>query len=689
MGAAWFNEARFGMFVHFGLYSLHGLGEWHMYFDRVPASEYNKLADQFNPESFDARELVALAKQAGAGYVVFGTRHHEGYCLWDTKTTDFNTVQGPARRDFVREFVEACREEGLRVGLYYSIMSWQWPAIFDGPAKDPEGWSGMVAETHAQIRELMTEYGQIDYLWYDGCVVPGMGDAAIRVKFWKADELNAMARSLQPDILINDRSGLPEDVTTPEQYLTPGPEGRLWECCQTIGTSWGWSRIEDDLKDADTLIRQLIFCARYGGNFLLNISPLGNGSLDAQQVERMRAIGRWMEVNSEAIRGSERTPFTEALHVLGEATSRSDTVYFHLNSWSQPPHRVAGITEKIVSAHLLGSDETYPVEQRLDGTATILGLPVSDEISTTRVLALTLSGNAPRNSPPSLLYQRDTGRHVPAEAPLHSIDGWKMQRQQILAFDAEFFGHYDLEFCVIAHEATRLHLQLDGEILPPLLVPCGEYPVTLQLKELALSEGEHLLEMKSDGPLFAPYLWRLQPRWETIPSSAWTVIGPFPTEFRPQAPLSKVRAALDHVFPPEEEFAPDRSYIGAGELEIAWQTNSLTGNTVNFARICGLQEFGVCYARAEIVSSRAVTVEILLACDWWAKLFVNGREVESSRDRDSHTDDGAWFTDWKPMPARVQLEEGINILLVKCHPGSTDNWFTFFHSSPHDFQLNS
>lgn len=683
-GAKWFNEARFGMFVHFGLYSQHGLGEWHMYYDRVPAAEYNKLADKFSPSAFNARELVALARRAGAGYVVFGARHHEGYCLWDTDTTDFKSSHYLDGRDFVREVVDACRAAGLRVGIYYSIMSWQWQAIFDGPVKDPEGWKGMVEETHEQVRELMSHYGRIDYLWYDGCVVPGMGDASIRVRYWRSRELNAMVRQLQPGILINDRAGLPEDVTTPEQHLTPGPGGRLWECCQTMGTSWGWRDDEVDIKSSAALIRQLVYCARYGGNFLLNIGPRGDGSIDESQVARMEAIGDWMATNGEAIRGSERTPYTEALHVIGEATARASKVYFHISAWSEAPHRIAGITSQILSARLLGHDEILRVEQKSDGTATIFNLPVWLEIDAPYVLELELDGPVPQTSPPTLLHEEETGRYLPAEAPLNSVEDWEMAREQRLAFDVAAPGTYDFEFSVISKEAAPLQARLDGGSARHLQVSCGEYPVTLRLKNLNLAAGRHRLDLRSSQTLFAAYVWRLQPQWTVLPANRWKVIGPFPTGFHPLSPSSAAREALGTDFPPEKDFDPDASYPGAGDRLVRWQDSLLVDDTVNFARICGTEEYGVCYARMIVVAPEAMSLDVLLACDWWANLFVNGRKVKSLRDPKSEAEDGAWFSDWKPIPARVSLREGKNVFLVKCHPGSTDNWFKFFYNNPGD-----
>lgn len=223
----WFNEARFGLFIHWGLYSIPARGEWIMYTEHIPKEEYNKLADQFNPENFDAMAWAKLAKQAGAKYMVLTARHHDGFCLFDSKFTDFTSVKTAARRDFVAEYVQACRLVGLKVGIYYSIASWQWPAIHTGPLAAPSGWKSLVDDMHAQLEELMSNYGKIDMLWYDGAFIPGIQECSTQARHWRSFELNQMVRRHQPDILINDRSGLKEDFTTPEQIISPLPqEGR-------------------------------------------------------------------------------------------------------------------------------------------------------------------------------------------------------------------------------------------------------------------------------------------------------------------------------------------------------------------------------------------------------------------------------------------------------------------------------
>ncbi|MCX8183670.1 MAG: alpha-L-fucosidase, partial [Crenarchaeota archaeon] len=219
---SWWVEARFGMFIHWGLYAIPARGEWVMYCERIPKNEYARLAQKFNPKRFDADKWVELAKQAGARYMVLTTRHHDGFCLWDSSVSDFTSVKTAARRDFVAEYVEACRKAGMRIGFYYSLLDWRWPAYWDGPEKNPEGWKEFRNYVHAQVRELLTNYGKIDILWYDGGW-PHSPDA------WGSEQLNAMVRSLQPEIIINNRSGLPGDFDTPEQRIEVSH--RPWEAC--------------------------------------------------------------------------------------------------------------------------------------------------------------------------------------------------------------------------------------------------------------------------------------------------------------------------------------------------------------------------------------------------------------------------------------------------------------------------
>ena len=212
----------------------------------IPTDEYAQLAKQFKPRKFGADAWAQLAKEAGAKYMVLTTRHHDGFCLFDSKASmdDFTSVRSAAGRDFVAEYVEAVRRAGLKVGFYYSWLDWRFPGYFDVKG-NPKSAKAMVAQAHAQIEELMTNYGKIDILWYDGGWVPGLQGDEI-AEFWGAKKVNAMLRKLQPHIIINNRSGLPEDLDTPEQHVTASAAGRGWESCMTMGDSCGWGYIHNN-----------------------------------------------------------------------------------------------------------------------------------------------------------------------------------------------------------------------------------------------------------------------------------------------------------------------------------------------------------------------------------------------------------------------------------------------------------
>jgi len=267
----WWHAAKFGMFIHFGLYSVHERHEWAMENEAIPIGEYQALAPRFNPKPGFARDWAKLAKAAGMKYMVMTTKHHEGFCNFDTKLTDYcATKQGP-KRDLVKEYVEAARAEGLHVGFYYSLMDWHHP---DGArcATDEAARKRFVEYTHGLIRELLTNYGKIDVLWYD---VPWPLDA----QGWESERMNKMVFELQPDIIVNNRNKLTGDFSTPEQKIVAETNGRAWESCMTLNDSWGYQRADDDWKSSKTIVCNLIKCASGGGNYLLNIGPKPDGSV--------------------------------------------------------------------------------------------------------------------------------------------------------------------------------------------------------------------------------------------------------------------------------------------------------------------------------------------------------------------------------------------------------------------------
>ncbi len=444
------------------------------------------------------------------------------------------------------------------------------------------------------------------------------------------------------------------------------------------------------LKDTSELLNQLIFCARYGGNYLLNIAPRGDGLIPKGQVERMEAIGRWLALNGESIRNSERTLYTEAEHILGQVTARANKLYFHIANWPDLPALIAGIKPAILSVKLLASGQELKTQQTPDGTVTLLGLPPKPIDPYVTVVALELEKPVAQVKPPSLLIARETSRLEPAEAPVQKIEGLLGKRVHRFEFDAPAKGTYVLELGIIGRRSTRLTIVIGGkQIQGSYFLRCGHYPNTIRVQNLILNKGRHKLEISSAGGIdFDLYLWRLQPVWQPISIEKWQTMGPFPTAFRSQGTMDQVRAAIQTVFAPEQEkFDPKGLYPGRDGAMIAWHKTAARSLAVNFGRIYGEKAIGVCYARTVILSPEKRQVDILLGCDWWANLFVNRSLVKSDRDSVSVAKEGAWFSGWKPSPAKISFHEGENELLIKCHPGSINNWFTFWINNPGDLKI--
>jgi alpha-L-fucosidase len=375
----WWHAARFGMFIHWGLYCEIGQHEWAMEVEGVPIPQYELLAKHFDPKPNAARAWAKLAKQAGQKYMVMTTKHHEGFCMFDSKLTDYCAPRQACGRDLVREYVEAARAEGLRVGFYYSLMDWHHP---DGArcATDEAARKRFVAYTHGLVRELMTNYGKIDILWYDV-------SWPLTPEQWESRKMNDMVFKLQPDIIVNNRNGLPGDFSTPEQHIQAAEKGRAWETCMTMNDSWGYQRADDDFKSPKTIVRNLITCARGGGNYLLNIGPKPDGSIPEEEVRTLEAVGKWMSKNGPTIYEAE--PFQGGGTPFANFTRKGNTLYIHVHFWPadtpaanwlsffRPPTVVAigGLRTKVKSARLYASGKKVDFRQD-DISVQFTGLPV-------------------------------------------------------------------------------------------------------------------------------------------------------------------------------------------------------------------------------------------------------------------------------------------------------------------------
>lgn len=338
----WFDEARFGMFVHWDHASQAGLevswplvgGLGNLPGDPVGIDEYHSTAATFAPEPGAAREWAAAARAAGMRYAVLTTRHHNGFSLWPSAVSDWSVGRFLPGRDLVREFVDAFRAAGLEVGFYYSLSDWHHP---DYPAfteadkpysflayrrpDDPAAWDRYLDYLFTQVRELLTDYGDVAVLWFDGQWERTPWE-------WKADELRAMIRELQPDCLVNDRLPFQGDFETPEQFVPAEPPEGRWETCLTMNRSWGYVPADTRYKSARDLIHTVCETAGRGGNLLLNVSPRGDGSLPPEQLERLAVVGDWVAANGEAVFGTQAglAPW----QFYGPSTRRGDTTYLHL-----------------------------------------------------------------------------------------------------------------------------------------------------------------------------------------------------------------------------------------------------------------------------------------------------------------------------------------------------------------------
>ena len=413
----WWREARFGMFVHWGLYSIlagewggkTNYGEWIRNNAKIPLDEYDTLRARFNPVEFNADRLAAMAAQAGAKYLVITTKHHDGFCLFDSKQTTFNVMNTPYRRDIMRAVANACRAHGVRPCWYHSIMDWHHPDYL--PRRDwevgerPVGraqFERYVRYLHAQVEELLTHYGDIGVLWFDG----------EWESTWTRELGAALAdrcRALSPNILLNSRvaPGRPKgadgspvgveigDFGTPEQKIPDrGLPGVDWESCITMNQNWGYNRADHDFKSVRTLIGLLVETASKGGNLLLNVGPTGTGAVPAESVERLRGMGQWMRTHSEAIYGTEASPFDGAAF---RATRRGKRLNCFLPEW--PLSRelpLPGVWNVPLRARLLGSSDRRSLPVRQTPSGLVVELPAAPANEHCSVLALDFQETVPR-----------------------------------------------------------------------------------------------------------------------------------------------------------------------------------------------------------------------------------------------------------------------------------------------------
>lgn len=389
---AWFTHDKFGMFIHFGLYSMPARHEWVKYFELIPEEKYDKYFKYFNPDMLDATQWAKQAKAAGMKYAVFTTKHHEGFCLFDSAYTDYKSTNTPCGRDIVREYVDAFRAEGIRVGLYYSLIDWHHPD-FTIDQKHPRRFDADAGELNKnrdmrkyakymrdQVTELLTNYGKIDIMWYDFSYVDLEPDESNKDKPWRykgkgkddweAEKLIEVTRKLQPGIIIDNRTGIEQDIFTPEQFqpnewLRHPQTGEpvVWEACQTFSGSWGYHRDEASWKSPKMLIDMLVNTVSNGGNLIMNIGPTSRGMLDSRAEKALGAYADWMKYNSRSIYGCTKAEpeFKEPLGCRLTQSEDGKRLYVHILDYPFAFLEMRGLSGRIDYAQFLhdGSEVIY------------------------------------------------------------------------------------------------------------------------------------------------------------------------------------------------------------------------------------------------------------------------------------------------------------------------------------------
>ena len=412
----WWREARFGMFIHWGLYAVPAgeyqgqrtdrIGEWIMHHLQIPIKEYEQFAGQFNPVKYDADQWVQIAKQAGMKYIVITSKHHDGFCLWDSDVTEWDIIDAsPFKRDILKELADACEKEGIRLCFYHSIMDWHHPdaqAINepDYNQRDPKYINPNFERYYQnylklQVKELMTGYGDIGVMWFDGEWIP---DYTTEM----GKELYEEIMANDPDMIINNRvdkgrkgmEGLTKegnfvgDFGTPEQEIPDqGIAGVDWESCMTMNDTWGFKHFDNNWKTAEMLIRNLIDIASKGGNYLLNVGPTAEGEIPQASIDRLQAMGEWMEINGNAIYGTQASPYAKP--EWGRFTKKGDQVFAHIFEWPTSLQvSVADQDAAFTSAHLLTKDGPSSLSLEKQGNEWVIGLPekAPNEIASVIVL---------------------------------------------------------------------------------------------------------------------------------------------------------------------------------------------------------------------------------------------------------------------------------------------------------------
>lgn len=480
----WWREAKFGMFIHWGLYSVPAgawkgktnYAEWIMKNANIPSSQYEKFAAQFNPEEFDAEEWVRVAKDAGMKYLVITSKHHDGFSMYDTALTDYNIVDAtPFGRDPMKELAPACREAGLKFCFYYSIPDWhhrQFPAKYSqgGFHGDPNPNADLdkyVEYMKGQVRELLTNYGPIGILWFDsGGSFRGYDIA----KLIHAQEIIDMIRDLQPECIINNRLGLPADYGTPEQRIPGGQSEHDFEVCMTLNDHWGYNKNDDNWKEAPEVIHKLTDIASKGGNYLLNVGPnrYGNFPMDATRI--LGEVSPWMQKYGDSIYRTHASPFAGMIPFFGRVTQRDNMLFLHVFEWpAKRQLELPGLKTRVREAHLLGREsQSLSVDYTGPDRTPVISLPEEAPQPIDSVVVVTLEGS-PQVEPLTIRPNASGVVDLPAYYAEIEVTGYRQRAKPMASNGRMFIGNWGTSDNLVVWEftlpkANKYKVQVDGKV---------------------------------------------------------------------------------------------------------------------------------------------------------------------------------------------------------------------------------
>lgn len=380
----WFTHDRFGLFIHWGLYALPARHEWVKSQEKISTADYEKYFKHFDPDLYDPNLWAKAASDAGMKYFVVTTKHHEGFCLWDTQLTDYKATNTPYGKDLLHPMVDAFRAQNMKVGFYHSLLDWHHPdytvdahhPMQDNPdyiAGDKDRNLARYAEyLHGQTRELLSQFGKIDILWYDFSVAATDKFAGKGKDVWQSEKLIQLVRELQPQIILNDRLQIDQDIKTPEQYqprewVKVDGKPVVWEACQTFSGSWGYYRDEETWKSLDVLLQMLIDSVAKGGNLLLNVGPTGRGEFDARALDRLTGMGEWMKRHARSIYGCTQAPdeFQTPQDCRLTYNPQTKRLYVHVFAWPFRNLHLEGLGERVEYAQLLSDASEVPMRTHI------------------------------------------------------------------------------------------------------------------------------------------------------------------------------------------------------------------------------------------------------------------------------------------------------------------------------------